>query len=314
MAARHEDCRTEIDQYVEFGEKAMELQMLLQDVKDIAPLPKAYLRIQELLEDPTASLDDLTGIVTNDAGLSSRILRIANSAYVGLPDKVDSISRAVQILGLNQVHDLALANAAVGTLFKIQSRALDLYDFWRRSIYCAVVARVLARRAVLGNAERWFVCGLLHEIGNLLIAFKDPPLYSEMRDAAIRRGVTLASIQRAQLGFDYAMASAELLKRWNLPAAIHTPIALHTGAVAEVAKSLTREVSLLHLAAAISRASAWGSDACEPVPPFDPLAVNLFALDEQAIGEIMGEADQAVAEAMSLLLPDLKKDPRRSAA
>lgn len=292
----------------------MELELLLNDVKDIAPLPKAYLRIQELVNDPDSSLDELTAVIANDPGLTARILRIANSAYVGLPSKVDTIARAVQILGLNQVHDLALASAAVGSLFRIQSKALDVHDFWRRSIYCAIVARVTARRCGIRNAERLFVSGLLHEIGNLLIAFKEPPLYSEMRDTAIRRQVPLAQVQREFVRYDYAMASAELLKRWQLPESLYMPVALHTRSLSQSPPALAHDVAMIHMGAAISRAAMWTSEADEPVPPFDTVAVQLTELDETAVEQIMSETDQGVVEAMSLLLPDLRKDVRRSAA
>lgn len=292
----------------------MELERLLKDVKDVAPLPKAYLRIQDLVNDPDSSLDELTSVISNDAGLTSRILRIANSAYVGLPVKLDSISRAVQILGLNQVHDLALASAAVGSLFKIQSQALDIYDFWRRSIYCAIVARIIARRCGIQNAERMFVSGLLHEIANLLMAFKDPPLFSEMRDTAIRRQLPLARVQREHLGYDYAIASAELLKKWQLPESIYAPVELHTREMSRVPPALVHEVAMIHMGAAISRAAMWTCDTDEPVPEFDTVAVQLTKLDEQAVDALMTEADQAAIEAMSLLLPDLKKYTRRSVA
>ena len=79
----------------------------------------------------------------NETALTSRILRIANSAYMGLLSKVDTVARVVQVLGLNQVHDLALAGAAVGSLTKIKTPTLDINDFRRRSVYCAVVARII---------------------------------------------------------------------------------------------------------------------------------------------------------------------------
>jgi HD-like signal output (HDOD) protein len=292
----------------------MELELLLNDVKDIAPLPKAYLRIQELVNGPDSSLDELTAVISNDPGLTARILRIANSAYVGLPSKVDSIARAVQILGLNQVHDLALASAAVGSLFRIQSKALDIHDFWRRGIYSAIVARVTARRCGIRNAERLFVSGLLHEVGNLLIAFKEPPLYSEMRDTAIRRQLPLAQVQREFLRYDYAIASAELLKRWQLPESLYMPVGLHTRSISQAPPALAHDTAIIHLGAAISRAAIWTSEADEPVPPFDTVAVQMTELDESAVEEVMSETDQGAVEAISLLLPDLRTDMRRSAA
>ena len=97
------------------------IEELVDGVQDLVPLPKAYIRIQELVNDTDSSLDDVTKVIMNDTALTSRILRIANSAYMGLQSKVDTVARAVQVLGLNQVHDLALAGAAVGSLSKIKN-------------------------------------------------------------------------------------------------------------------------------------------------------------------------------------------------
>jgi HD-like signal output (HDOD) protein len=292
----------------------MQLELLIKDVKEIAPLPKAYIRIQELVNDPNSDLDDLTKVISNDPGLTSRILRIANSAYVGLATKVDSIGRAVQVLGLNQVHDLALANAAVGSLCKIQSKALDVYDFWRRSIYAAVVARLIAKRCKIPNAERLFVAGLLHDIGNLLLAFKQPPLYSEIRDLAIRDQIPLAQAQRDRLGYDYAEVSAELLKQWQLPETLYAPVYHHTRELSKAPTALAFDAAAVHLGGAISRAAIWASDADEPVPAFDLIAMQLTNLDNDMVDAVMSEADQQIVEAMGLLLPDLKKSARRNAA
>ena len=107
----------------------MLIEELVGGVQDLVPLPKAYIRVQELVNDPDSSLDDVTQVIVNDTALTSRILRIANSAYMGLAAGVDTVSRAVQVLGLNQVHDLALAGAAVGSLTKIKTPTLNIGDF-----------------------------------------------------------------------------------------------------------------------------------------------------------------------------------------
>lgn len=284
----------------------MQLEDLVNGVKDVVPLPKAYLRIQELVNDPDSSLAEVTQVISNDPGLTSRILRIANSAYMGLASKVDTIGRAVQILGLNQVHDLALASAAIGSLFKAQTKALDIYDFWRRSIYCAIVARLLAKRARLSAAERLFVAGLLHEIGNLILAFKEPALYTELRAAAARRQAPLSMVQHDQFGFDYAAISAELLRQWQLPAALQTPVRDHTQDLTKVQPESLQETAILQVAATVSRAAMWHTETDEPVPEFDPVATQLMNIDGQFVEDLMSEADGMVVEAMGLLIPDYK--------
>ncbi len=288
---------------------------LVKGVKDLVPLPKAYIRIQQLVDDPDSSLDDVTKVIMNDTGLTSRILRIANSAYMGLASKVDTIGRAVQVLGLNQVHDLALASAAVGSLATIKPSSLDVNDFWRRSMYCAVVARIICKQRRLRSAERLFVSGLLHDTGHLLLAYRHPEHYAQLRAQSIDTGRTMAAIEQEELGFTYADLGAALLKSWQLPEEIITPVAHHGRPISEVADEHVSEVSIVHVSSVICRAAAWRSDADEPVPDFEPMALQLNAIDEEKTEMIMNEADEAVIEAIMLLLPEAAtKPPRLTAA
>ncbi len=289
----------------------MTLDEILTGVMDVIPLPKAYLRLRELIADPDSSLADITQVIANDPGLTSRILRIVNSAYFALAVKVDTIGRAVQVLGLNQVHDLALATAAVGTLSKIPCQALDIHDYWRRSIYAAVVAKILAKRIGMRTHERLFVGGLLHGIGELVLAFKEPVLFIEIKAAAARRQLPMSAVQREHLGFDYAAISSELLRQWQLPDELVVPVRHHATAFATAPATLLDDVAVLQVAAAVSRAALWTSEQDEPVPAFEPVAMQVTKLDEESIEQVMSESDQHVIEAMSLLLPDLKSGRRK---
>ncbi len=287
---------------------------LIKGVKDLVPLPKAYLRIQQLVFDPDSSLDDVTKVIMNDAGLTSRILRIANSAYMGLVSKVDTVGRAVQVLGLSQVHDLALAGAAVGTLTKIETPSLDPGTFWRRSAYCAVVARIISKQRRLRSAERLFVSGLLHDTGHLLLAHRHPERYAEIRARAIDTGRTMAAIEQEELGFTYADLGAALLRSWQLPEEIVIPVAYHAGHPCEVPDAHLSEVSIVHVGSVIYRAAMWRSDVDEPVPDFESAALQLNAVDDEKIEAIMNEADDGVIEAMTLLLPKTSTSKRRTVA
>ena len=279
------------------------IEALVDGVQDLIPLPKSYLRVQELVNDPESSLDDITKVIVNDAALTSRILRIANSAYMGLISRVETVGRAVQVLGLNQVHDLALAGAAVGSLTKISSNVLDVNDFWRRSVYCAVIARLVSKRQKFGTHERSFVSGLLHDTGHLLLAFRVPDRYEAIRRKAVESATPMNIIEREELGFDYAELGAALLANWKLPEAIVTPVKLHTSDLSIVEPSLLNESSVLHVGSVICRAAVWRTELDEPVPEFDPLALQINHIDDASTETLMSEADEAVIEAMTLLLP-----------
>ncbi len=290
----------------------MTLDEILTGVMDVIPLPKAYLRLRELIADPDSSLVDITQVISNDPGLTSRILRIVNSAYFALATKVDTIGRAVQVLGLNQVHDLALATAAVGSLARIPCQGLDIHDYWRRSIYAAVVSKIVARRMGLRTGERLFVAGLLHGIGELVLAFKEPVLFQELKAAAIRRQVPLCVVQHEHLGFDYAAISGELLRQWQLPDELVMPVRHHTLGFSTIPPVWLDDVAVLQVASVISRAALWSSEQDEPVPGFEPVAMQVTKLDEQAVEQVMTDSDELVIEAMSLLLPDLKSGKKRA--
>ncbi len=287
------------------------IEELVDDVQDLVPLPKAYIRIQELVNDPDSSLDDVTKVIMNDTGLTSRILRIANSAYMGLLSKVDTVARAVQVLGLNQVHDLALAGAAVGSLTKIKTPTLDINDFWRRSVYCAVVARIICKQRKISSPERLFVSGLLHDTGHLILAYRQPEVYGEIRARSIATKVSMAAIEQQDLGFTYAELGAALLRSWQLPETIIAPVQHHALEVAQMPSAALSEITVTHVSAVTARAAMWRSDADEPVPDFDPLALQEHDIDDELIETIMHEADAAVIEAMTLLLPKVAVKPAR---
>lgn len=280
-------------------------------IKDLVPLPKAYIRIQQLVNDPDSSLSDITEVIVHDPGLTSRILRIANSAYMALASKVDTVGRAVQVLGLNQVHDLALAGAAVGSLFKIETDVIDMHDFWRRSVYAAVVGRSFAKRSAVSAPERAFVCGLLHDVGNLIIAYRMPDVYKELFQIAVENNQALSTVQTKELGFDYSDVGGALLEKWQLPEPIIAPVRHHTTKLTRSPVEMVADASIVHTAAIVSRASMWRDESDEPVPEFHDVAVATIGIDDELVTSCMTEADEALVEAMSLLLPKATKLARR---
>jgi HD-like signal output (HDOD) protein len=287
---------------------------LVAGIRDLVPLPKSYLRIQELVNDPESSLDDVTKVIVNDTALTSRILRIANSASMGLASKVDTVGRAVQVLGLNQVHDLALAGAAVGSLTKIKTGSLDIGDFWRRSVYCAVVARIIAKQKKIGSPDRLFVSGLLHDSGHLLLAHRMPDRYAAVRAKSIETATPIHIVEQEEFGFNYAELGAALLRSWHLPESIIEPVQTHTDDLSTIDSKLAPQACVLHVGAVICRAAVWRSEADEPVPEFDPMALQSMSIDGDSTESIMREADESVIEAMTLLLPSTNNNGVQASA
>lgn len=270
---------------------------------DLVPLPQAYIRIREVVEDAQSSLREIADVVGSDPALTARVLRLANSAYFSLSSPVDSIEQAVRVLGMNQIHDMALAMSAVGSLSRLHDEHFDIHTFWRLSIYAAVSARNLAVDVRLPVPSRLFVAGLMHNIGNLVIAHQLPQEYVDCRLQACASERPYHELQRAAFGFDYADVGAELMRQWRLPEALVEPVALHTHAVADVPAEHQLVTAVMQMAATTARASAWQSPDSEPIPDFEPQAVALTHLDEDAIEAHMQRVDGEVIEFIAILMP-----------
>ena len=232
---------------------------LVHGVNDLVSLPQAYVRICELVEDPDASLRDITVVVESDPALAGRVLRLANSAYMGLATQVESIDHGVSVLGMNQIHDMALATSAVGSLSNLRADLINIYDFWRMSVYCAVCARRFAVFAYLPTPQRLFLAGLLHNIGNLVLAHVLPDEFAECHYQAVAKSQPYHLVQRELLGFDYAEVGAELMYQWKLPEALVRPVERHTGAFTDPTDDEQPCAAVMHLAATTARAAMWGS-------------------------------------------------------
>lgn len=278
---------------------------LVEGMLDLVPLPQAYIRIREVVEDAQASLREIADVVGSDPALTARVLRLANSAYFSLSSPVDSIEHAVRVLGMNQIHDMALAMSAVGSLSKLRADTFDIHTFWRMSIYAAVSARNLAVDCRLPVPSRLFVAGLMHNIGNLVLAHELPQDFAECCQRACAAERPYHDIQRATFGFDYADVGAELMRQWRLPEALVEPVALHTQSVAAIEPEHQLVAAVMQMAATTARASMWQSEASEPIPDFEPQAVAMTQLDEEAIEAHMQRVDGEVVEFIAILMPNI---------
>ncbi len=277
---------------------------LVDGMLDLVPLPQAYVRIREIVDDPGASLRAISEVVTSDPALTGRVLRLANSAYLALASRVDSIDHAVRVLGLSQIHDIALATSAVGSLTRLKNEMFDIFDFWRMSVYTAVCARHLAISCSLPAPQRLFIAGLMHNIGNLIIAHQLPQLYTECALSARAKERPYHVMQQELLGFDYADVGAELLRQWNLPPALVQPVALHTQVIADVAHADQPFAAVMHVAATTARAAVWQDADSEPVPDYDATAIALTGTTEETIEDLMQRVDTEVSEFIAILMPN----------
>ena len=185
-------------------------------------LPDVYLRLKELMDDEQSTLVDIANIIALDPALSSKLLKVANSALFNFPREIDTISRAIAILGTDEVHNLINTYGVTSAFSAIDTSIIDMDRFWEISVDCALLCKYLAQKKGIKNAKGLFVSGLLHNIGELVVMQSEPKKaqYCQGYD----KNETPWQRQQEVFGFTYADCSAELLNLWQLPQSIIAPI------------------------------------------------------------------------------------------
>ena len=195
---------------------------LASQATEIFVLPDAVTRLKACMDDSAASIDDIGEIIAFDPGLTAQLLKVANSALYKFPNKIETISKALQVIGTRAAYDLALAYGISHAFKDVEAKIIDLDRFWEQSVSCGLLAKYLAERKRHKEAERLFVAGLLHNIGELVIVSVYPN--EAQRCTAYNARVKPAELQAAICGFTYADLSAALIKEWGIPEAVYKPL------------------------------------------------------------------------------------------
>lgn len=248
---------------------------LLRREISLPTLPNVFEEMNRALADDKASAKDIADIISRDASLSGQLLRLVNSAFYSFPSQIDTITRAVAIVGRKQLGALALG-ASVMTLFPdVSADYLDMASFWRHSVAAGVLARGLAERIGYEEPERIFVAGLLHDVGGLALVSSMPEKSAAAVKTAREQGLLLYEGERAVFGFDHARLGGIMLRKWNLPYALVNAVLHHHDP--ERAKSIL-EPALTHTADVLA-CSVLHCPYGEPmVPPLNAAAWDSLGL------------------------------------
>mgnify|MGYP002381998944 CR=1 FL=1 len=181
----------------------------------IFSLPDVVFHVNELIESGNASNAELEKVISNDTALTAKLLKFANSSYFGFSGKIETVFKAITVIGHKELRNLILATSVTSTFKGIPANLVDMNSFWNHSIACGVTARLLTNN--VSSRERFFIIGLLHGVGRLVMFSQFPKESMEMLMYADQDDNTVIQAERKIFGFTYAQLSAELLKQWKLP-------------------------------------------------------------------------------------------------
>lgn len=231
----------------------------------LCTLPDVYYRLLDVIQQPSSTAATISDVILTDPGLSARLLRLVNSAFYGFPRRIDTVSRAVTLVGTRQLSDLALATSVIRVFEGIPQDLLTMDSFWKHSLATGICARIIAENGLDVDSERLFVAGLLHDVGRLVMCLADPASMTRAMDLSRQREELLHQTEKELFGFTHADVGACLLEHWRLPDSLVDAVRWHHRPSA--ADRNQELASVVHLADVIINSLRIGSSGALFVPP-----------------------------------------------
>ena len=263
-------------------------------------LPDIAIRLNEMVNDPNCSAADIGELVSQDAALSARLLKIVNSPFYGFPSKIDAISMAITIIGTRQLRDLVLATSVIGKFQQLPEGLVNIDTFWYHNLTCATATRIVATKLKIRNSERFFIAGLLHDIGKLVMYLTEPELSRKVLKNMNEPCDDITQLEIDAFGFDHATLGGELLRQWKLPDSLVEPVSYHHHPAN--AEQYLKETAAVSLANAIANTIEPPYSADDDLP-IDVSIWETLGLEDDDLDELIQETRLAFINTVSTLYP-----------
>ncbi len=276
---------------------------LISENLTLLSMPEIVVKLNSMLNDPNSSANDIGNEISLDPALTIRVLKIVNSSLFNLPRQIKNIPTAITILGMKQLRDIVMTTAVIKKFQSIPADLVNMNTFWHHSIACAIAARTIAEHCKIKDTEDFFVMGLLHDIGKLVMFLVLP---DQSREVLREIKTTLdqspdadiSQIEKKQFGFSHATLGRVLTQQWNMPDSLTTPIAEHHLTFSQL--SLVEASSILKIADTVSNQIQAAISPDEIQEP-DIQCLEILGLDDIKLTEIKQQIITILENTVSLV-------------
>lgn len=277
-------------------------QALVNKSLELVSAPTTYARLDALISDPDSAIDDISAVINTDPALTTRLLKIVNSPFYGFPSQINTISRAITIIGTRELTHLVLATSVMNAFRGIPANLMDMDTFWRHSLACAITAKYLAEATHQTNQEQYFIAGLLHNIGSLVLYQSVPELAREAINSARFGHEVLHEAEKRIIGFDHAEVGAILIQNWRLPESLAQVARYHHQPGRAEQDQL--EVAIVHIADILVSSVPFGHNGDQHVPPMDEGAWQHLNLKPEAMPSLLFNVSLQLDSLATLMRPE----------
>lgn len=256
-----------------------------------------YYKITDALDNPSSTANTFADIISKDSGLSARLISLVNSPLYGFSTPVESLSRAVSLVGTKGLSQLALSVSVMESFKGMDSRYFCMADFWKHSLACAVFCRILSSQIPGTSQDNCFVVGMLHDLGRLVMLQLAPTETRLSLNLSKCHGLDTCGAERKVFGFDHCELADELFKLWNFPPSIARAVVGHHG---QHEKVLPIESAICSLGDTMAIAMQYGSNGSGFVQAPYRGAWDAMGLPKGSLGTTILKAKRQIADILTI--------------
>jgi len=277
------------------------LEILVKNMGDLPTLPSVFIAVNKMLSNPRTSAVDVGQVVSSDQVITSKILKIANSAFYGFSNRVNTISHAIAVLGFSSTKNIVLTTSVLSTLnTKIPIKGFNLAAFWKHSVAVGAIAKLIAKETNPQMQEEAFIVGLLHDIGKLILAICAPEDFAECLKIAANKNCLFLEAERQVFGIDHTDIAGWMSDKWRLPTEMATVITNHHKDLAASGVHV-RFVAVVKLADVLARGLQLGYACDYTVPIIENDILSLLSLTPKMLDKILAASNEATQSAMAFV-------------
>ncbi|MBI1423474.1 MAG: HDOD domain-containing protein [Gammaproteobacteria bacterium] len=268
----------------------------------LVSLPAIVAQVNQMANDPTVSAADIAHAIGRDTALTARLLKIVNSPFYRFPSKIDTLSMAVTVLGTRQLRDLVIAAAIIKRFQSKIDPAFNIEVFWCHSITTAIASRLLALQLSLPNSERYFVIGMLHDIGKMVMYLTLPNESINLIKALAKPDCDVKNIEHEIFGFTHDDLGAALMKAWHFPDSLILPVRGHVAI--DGPEQYLQDAALLHLANNIAN-NIQAPISRDDDTVLNPKSIALLNITSETIEAVYEETYRHLDELLEIFYYDI---------
>ena len=265
------------------------LRRKVENIGTLPTVPGVLKKLSSIIEKPRITLVEISSFISNDPALTTKVLKMVNSAIYGFPGRIASVSHATMLLGLNVIKGLLLGVS----VFELMQKTM--HGLYEHSLGCAIASRVLAQKKGLKEPEEISVAGLLHDIGKVILMLEFQKEYEAAMNEARTKNISIFEAEKVQFNATHANVGSWLAEKWCFPRNLIEVIECHHRPA--LAKNAPLETAIVHMADILVRARGFGFAGENLVQEVHPAAFELLKLSAADIKDVLKELEDNMESA-----------------